>query len=59
VACENEQRLTKDVTPSPRLEDLLQGLRMPGRASWNNSLVTIHHPRVPLRVDPPSQVSVM
>src|SRR3990170_7322117 len=29
----NEQRLTIDVTPSPRLEDLRQGLRMLGHAS--------------------------
>ena len=29
----NKQRLTKDVTPLPRLEDLRQGLRMPGHAS--------------------------
>ena len=26
----NEQRLTIDVTPSPRLVDLRQGIRMPG-----------------------------
>jgi hypothetical protein len=32
--CANEQRLTIDVTPSPRLEDLRQGLRMPGHASY-------------------------
>ena len=29
----NEQRLTIGVTPSPRLEDLQQGLGMPGHAS--------------------------
>src|SRR3989337_3857553 len=32
--CGNEQRLTIDVTPSPRLEDLWQGLRMPGHAPY-------------------------
>ena len=31
----NKQRLTKDVTPSPRLEYLRQGLRMPGHASYS------------------------
>ena len=29
----NKQRLTKDVTPLPRLEDLRQGLGMPVHAS--------------------------
>ena len=29
----NKQRLTKDVTPLPRLEDLRQGLGMPGHTS--------------------------
>src|SRR3990170_326772 len=32
----NEQRLTIDVTPLPRLEDLRQGLRMPGHASYSS-----------------------
>ena len=31
----NKQRLTKDVTPLPRLEYLRQGLRMPGHASYS------------------------
>src|SRR3990170_3196436 len=36
-ACGNEQRLMIDVTPSPRLEDLRQGPRMPGHASYSSS----------------------
>ena len=31
----NKQRLTKDVTPLPRLEDLRQGLRMPDHALYS------------------------
>src|SRR3989337_2077662 len=58
----NEQRLTIDVTLSPRLEDLRQGRGMPGHASCST---LGHHPgppdstslaiklaRVPLRSDP-------
>ena len=33
VVCGNEQR-HDHVTPSPRLTDLRQGLRMPGRTEW-------------------------
>ena len=43
--CGNEQRLTIDVTPSPRLEDLRQGPRMPGHASYS-SLGTIQATRL-------------
>src|SRR3990170_8094053 len=61
-ACGNEQRLTKDVTPSPCLEDLRQRPRMPGHASYSSlghhtDNPSSHHTRVPLRVDPPYQVT--
>jgi hypothetical protein len=53
-----------DVTPSPRLEDLRQGLRMPGHASYLSLGYlrvnpSSHHSRVPLRVDPPFEVTVV
>jgi hypothetical protein len=53
-------RLTIDVTPSPRLEDLRQGPRMPGHASYSHSGTiqvnpSPYHSWVPLRVDPPSK----
>ena len=58
----NKQRLTKDVTPLPRLEDLRQGLGMPGHASElsrghppgqpDSTSLAIKLARVPLRVDP-------
>src|SRR3989337_1941111 len=61
-ACGNEQRLTIDVTPSPRLEDLRQGLGMPGHASCStlgyhpgppdSTSLAIKLARVPLRADP-------
>ena len=35
----NKQRLTKDVTLLPHLEDLLQGLRMPGPLLGKGMLV--------------------
>src|SRR3989337_932495 len=61
-ACGNEQRLTIDVTPSPHLKDLRQGPRMPGHASYSSlghhpGNPSSHHTRVPLRVDPPYQVT--
>src|SRR3990170_7194145 len=63
-ACGNEQRLTKDVTPSPRLEDLRQRPRMPGHASYSSlghhpGNPSSHHTRVPLKVDPPFQVTIV
>src|SRR3989337_2884201 len=63
-ACGNDQRLTIDVTPSPHLEDLRQGPRMAGHASYSTlghhpSNPTSHHTRVPLRVDPPFQVTIV